>query len=252
MNVNNKKLWEEFTNKYKEFFIPLKDENEKNWYDNYLLLKKHILEHNNIPCIRENALGKWVSAQKQKLKNNQGSISINDEYKKLWEEFTNKYKEFFMTNEEIWYNQLKNLKEYIKQYKKLPTRNKMNDEKILKLNTWLSTQKKIYKKNINIMKINDKIKLEWEKFIDEYYELLKTKPEIWLCNLNKLINYINKTKRLPRFDKNKIEENSLYNWYRTQLYSYKNNINILKNEKFRKKWEEFVEEYKHLFFINLF
>ena len=40
-------------------------------------------------------LGSWLSTQKQNYKNNENIMKINEEIKKQWEQFIEKYKELF-------------------------------------------------------------------------------------------------------------------------------------------------------------
>jgi hypothetical protein len=78
----------------------------------------------------------------------------DEEIKKKWEEFIEKYKELFKSNEEKWYYNLKNVEEYIIKYNKLPSKRDKNDN-ISKISRFISTQKQNYTLNKCIMK-NDK------------------------------------------------------------------------------------------------
>ena len=94
----------------------------------------------------------------------------NEEIKKQWEEFNEKYKELFKSNEELWIDNLNKLEEYIIGNRKMPSK-RDKDINIKILGSWLSTQKQNYKNNENIMKINEEIKKQWEQFIEKYKEL---------------------------------------------------------------------------------
>ena len=67
------------------------------------------------------------------------------EIRKSWEDFINKYSEHFKDNNEIWYENLNKLEQYILENNKTPTYYDKNKE-IKQLGAWLCTQKKITKK----------------------------------------------------------------------------------------------------------
>ena len=88
------------------------------------------------------------------------------EIRKLWEEFTKKYKEYFQSNNEFWLNNLKLIEDYMIINKKRPsTRDKNVD--IKKLCIWISNQQTNYKKNEKIMK-DIEIRKLWEEFTEKY------------------------------------------------------------------------------------
>jgi hypothetical protein len=74
-----------------------------------------------------------------------------------------------MSNEEKWYDTLEKVKTYIKTNNKLPSQHdKIQD--IKRLGLWISTQKKNYKKQKDIMK-DDNIRKMWEEFVYKYSSL---------------------------------------------------------------------------------
>lgn len=85
---------------------------------------------------------------------------------KLWEEFLEKYSEYFISNEEQWKNTLKEIEEYIFKNNKLPSSINKNDT-IKKLGSWINNQKTNYAKKENIMKFPEIRKL-WEEFKEKY------------------------------------------------------------------------------------
>jgi len=90
----------------------------------------------------------------------------NKDIRKLWEEFVNdeKYKKYFMTNEEEWKINLKNAEIYIDKYNKRPP---TTNNEYSKLGKWISHQLENYKKGTRIMKNKDIQKL-WEEFTEKY------------------------------------------------------------------------------------
>jgi len=166
-----RKLWEEFQEKYSEYFIS----NDEQWENTLKVVRKYICENNKLPSTHDKdeyikKLGAWLSLQKQnyakKIK-----IMKSPEIRKLWEEFQEKYLEYFISNEEQWENNLKVVRKYIDENNKLPSRTD-KDEYIKKLGQWLSNQKTNYAKKINIMK-NPQICKLWEEFKEKYSEYFR-------------------------------------------------------------------------------
>jgi hypothetical protein len=81
-----------------------------------------------------------------------------------WTDFINIYKIYFLTNQEIWYFNLEQIKEYIKNNNKKPLHSDINVD-IKKLGSWIHTQKLYYKNKTRTMK-NIKIYNSWTEFIN--------------------------------------------------------------------------------------
>jgi superfamily II DNA or RNA helicase len=230
-----KKIWEDFinNNKYKIYFMS----NEEIWNDNLNKVKLYMNEYNKRPV--DKYLNQWIQAQITNYKNNDRNMK-NEIIKKLWEEFINdnKYKIYFMSNEEIWNNNLNKVKSFMDENNKRP-----NDEY---LNTWLIDQKQNYKNNNRIMK-NEIIKKLWENFIndDKYKIYFMSNEEIWNDNLNKVKSYIDENNKRPDDDK------YLNKWMQHQITNYNNNTKLMKNEIIKKSWEEFINNDKYkIFFMS--
>ena len=76
----------------------------------------------------------------------------NENIREQWEQFVEKYKEHFMSNEEKWEIDLQKVKDYIVQYKKLPSvrDNKLpsvrdNNPEIKRLALWIGCQQNNYR-----------------------------------------------------------------------------------------------------------
>jgi len=108
------------------------------------------------------------------MKNNNLRIRIK------WEIFinTDKYIDYFLSNEDRWINTLEKIKKYISEEEKLPTRYNKNFE-IKQLGRWLSSQQQNYSKVKYIM-IDQSIRKKWELFITKYkkYYLLNKKHTV--------------------------------------------------------------------------
>jgi len=244
-NEKIRKQWEEFVSKY----ILLFRNNEEIWSDNLNDVEQYIIEYNKLPSQSDKTskLGKWISHQQQNYKKREDNMK-NENIRKAWEDFIDKYKSLFMTNEEIWYEALDRLNQYVVDNNKLPSSTDKNYY-IKQLGKWLSTQKKRYKQPERIMK-NENIRKAWGDFIDKYKSLFMTNEEIWCDTFNKVKIYIEENNILPsKYNENK-DVKQLGLWISTQKITCKNQDKIMKNKNIRKDWEEFVSKYSVLFMTN--
>jgi len=144
------------------YIIGIKEFKYYSWDEKLELVKDYIKENNNLPS-KENksnkikSLGNWISNQKQNYKKNKG-IFIDKEIKNKWKEFIKENNKLFMTNEELWNENLNEVINYIKENNKLPSK---KNNKTKSLNVWIINQKKIYKNNTYIMKLNQNIRKKW-------------------------------------------------------------------------------------------
>jgi hypothetical protein len=246
MKNNNVKIkWEEFINEYAEYFLT----NEEIWDNNLEKIKLYINKNKRKPNYNSKnnyikQLAQWINTQLQNYKNN-NQIMKNTNIKIKWDNFLNEYKEYFISNEEVWYNNLEKVKLYINENKCKPV-STSKDYYVKQLNNWISTQQQNYKNNKNILK-NYNIKIKWEEFINEYKEYFISNKEIWNNYLEKVIIYINENKCKPsQLNKNK-NIKQLGRWIKTQDNNYKKNKEIMKDNTIKLKWEKFINEYKNKF-----
>jgi superfamily II DNA or RNA helicase len=144
-----KNKWEEFIEEYKEYLLS----DEKIWYDKLEQVKNYINKNKKAPSKKDKdikILGFWIRNQKLNYKNNIKNMKI-EQIKNKWEEFIKEYKEYLLSNEEIWYLKLEQVKNYINQNKKLPSQ-RDKDKNIKILGCWIATQKTNYKNNEYNMK----------------------------------------------------------------------------------------------------
>jgi hypothetical protein len=88
------------------------------------------------------------------------------EIRKRWEDFIAKYSEHFKDKNEIWYEKLTKLENYILENNKTPS-SRDKDKEIKQLGSWLQNQKNKYNKEKYIMK-EVEIRKRWEDFINKY------------------------------------------------------------------------------------
>jgi hypothetical protein len=93
----------------------------------------------------------------------------NDNIYKKWIKFidSDKYKIYFMTNIDLWYNKLNQVKQYIDEYGKRPSEYDKHDNNSCKLGRWLNHQISQYKTKDRVMK-QEHIYKEFENFITPF------------------------------------------------------------------------------------
>ena len=167
--------------------------NEELWYYNLEKVKDFVNKENKRPnekskCKNERKIGSWLSTQ---LRNYKKKLYImkDNKIRNLWTKFINddKYKEYFLSNEELWYDNLEKLKEFINIKNKRPLYERSKNINERKIGKWLSHQLINYEIKIRIMK-DKKIRNLFEKFIndDRYKEYFLSNEELWYDNLEKL------------------------------------------------------------------
>ncbi len=239
--------WHEFinSNEFKKYFIS----NEETWMNNLLEVKKYINE--NKKRLNRNDtnkfisyLGKWISMQKN-LYDKKDRIMKNENIRKEWEKFILDYKEYFISNNQIWYDNLNKAKKYINENKKRPSAID-NNKDIKKIGNWLINQSRNYKLNEDCMK-DEKIKREWEKFILEYKEYIISDNELWYYNLEKIEKYIIENKCRPSIKDKSEDIKYLAKWISHQHRKYPTKKGNFKDKEIVITWEKFVVKYKEYF-----
>ena len=165
MHENIITIWKNFIEEHKKHFMT----NIEVWYDRFDELNNYIMENGKLPVHKRNekqSLGLWIQTQNKNYKQ-KTQIMANSEFYDIWTDFLYKNSEFFMTNEELWYSNLLKLTSYINEFNKLPDKRSLEkDER--SLYDWLSHQNQNLKKNTNIMRNNQFVKNDFEKFLQEY------------------------------------------------------------------------------------
>ena len=238
-------LNKEINDLFKDFIEKYLLSYEEIWKKNLDKLTKFIDDNKQLPkhsSENHKQLNVWLKLQRTNHKNNK---IINENIKFLWEDFNEKYKEYFVSNEELWENHFSNLKKYLDDNQKIPGGSSgIKNESAL--GNWLFVQKKNYKTNFSVMK-DDLFRNKWEIFIEEYKHCVLTGDELWKYNLDKVKKFIDDNQYLPKEKSTIDNEKQLYSWIVHQKHAYKNNNRIMKDENIKILWENFVENYKYLF-----
>jgi len=146
-----RQLWEEFVEKYAMYFLS----NEENWKITLQEVIKYIDENDKCPSRtykdgKIKKLGQWIQTQKENYQSNE-FIMKNQEIRQLWEQFVDKYAEYFLSNEEQWKMTLQEVIKYIDENDKRPSC-QSKDINIKKFGQWIYNQKnRITKKKMKIL-----------------------------------------------------------------------------------------------------
>jgi hypothetical protein len=245
--------WTLFINdpKYEKYFLS----NEDAWNKLLEEVKKYMDENNKRPSLidKDDKIKKsaeWLGTQSKNY-NKKENIMKNEEIYNKWTEFitSEKYKKYFMSNEEKWFYNLNNIKKYIDTNNKRPIKEN-KDIEIKQLGQWISTQQDSYKKKDQIMK-TDYIYDEWTVFInsEKYKKYFMSNEDAWNESLNDLKKYINENDKLPSSTDKDKQIKILNSWVANQKINYKSKKNIMKNEKIYNKWTRFINNsiYKNYF-----
>jgi hypothetical protein len=238
LNNIHKKLWEDFMDKYPELFLNYTE----NWLKKFKILEEFVEKNGRFPTYKEQ---KWFSTQQDNYNNNNDIIIKNEEIKKIWEDFMDKYCYLLKNYEEIWLNKFKLLENYVKIHNKFPSNLDKNEENKTLAN-WRVYNNQSYKNNKNIMK-NEKIKNIWEEFMDKYNYLFKDNYRDWYENLKKADEYILKNGKRPNEKMKNKEDAVIGNWITMQNKNYKKVFEIMKNETIRNEWDNFKKKHYVLF-----
>ena len=231
------------------YLIGIKEFKQLSWTDRLEQVKKYIDEHKkrpprNDPTDNVKYYNGWIRHQSENYKKTK-HIMKNINIRNLWQNFMNKYKDYFKSRQDIWFEKLNQSKKYIDEYKMRPTeKDKLPENQ--SLSVWISTQVQNYAKNNKIMK-NINVKTAWEQFVIEYKHCFLTNEEEWTYMLNKVRMYIDKNKIRPH-EKSEINEiSTMGHWLSKNINTYPKKKEIMKYSHIRILWEKFVDEYKNLF-----
>ena len=247
---NNKELILNKNKVINDYIINIKEYKYKNWFEKLEEVKQYIDTHNKIPLSTDKNkniknLSNWLYLQKYNyINNNMKNINI----KNTWENFIDKYKDFIndTSRKDKWYENLRKLQNYIEEYGKLPSTTDSN-KNIQSISFWYTRQMINYKKNIDIMKKEPSIKVEWINFMEYLQNSSINKIILWKNNLEKLKQHIIKYHKQPLIrvtQDNDINMAKLGTWLSDQKKMYKKNASLMKNPEIKLLFEQFLEEYK--------
>ena len=237
--------WETVMIKYKEYLMTDR-------YENWRVICKKVCEYMDNEKKRPSTIdknpeiktiGAWIVHQIINYEKNT-EIMKNTDIRAEWGAVLEKYNEYLINDEdENWRANCNKSCEYMDKNGKRPSKKDKNTE-IKRLALWITSQKTKYKKNVQIMKTNPEIRVEWEAVMIKYKEYLSDGDENWRTDCKKCCDYMDKNKKRPSWSDKNPDIKSLYMWINTQNNNYKINKDIMKKPVIRKEWETVLIKYK--------
>jgi superfamily II DNA or RNA helicase len=205
------------------------------------------LPSNNSKDPKIKQLARWISTQ-QKIYGKLKDIMKNPSIRKEWDNFKDKYPLLFLSNGEVWMNNLADVKVYVVKNNKLPSEHS-KDTKIKQMGSWTTNQGQNYAKLKTIMK-EPSIRKEWEDFKHKNPLLFLSNGEVWMNNLADVEAYIIENNKLPSGHSKDTKIKQLGSWISRQKTNYSKSKKLMKNPSIRKEWEDFKHKYPLLFKIS--
>ena len=239
--------WENFLSEYKTYML--------SYYEIWLIIlndvKQHIDQYKKRPNKNTNLkLEQWINKQINNYNND--CLTMKEEnYRNPWTKFINddKYKQYFLSYEDKWKQQLQELKIYIDMYKKKPSITDKS-KSIKKIGEWISAQQSTYPKQIYAMS-NPEIYKQWTEFInnEKYKKYFISDEDEWILRLNELKKYIDDNNKRPSGSKNS-NDKLLAGWSSNQQTNYNNKIKNMNDENIYNKWTEFINDKKYKIYFQ--
>ena len=211
------------------------------WDENFEKLKGFIDESGRRPIQKsdnqeEKILASWLSNQQQNYKNKTQGMKDEIRYNQ-WTIFLEEHKEYIKSYDEIWNEMFEKLKGFIDENKRRPSDGKEEEKQLA---SWLFYQQRSNNNN----KLKELRSNQWNNFLEEYKEYIKSYDEIWNETFDKLKSFIDENKRIPIQKAITQEEKILGCWLSNQKQNYRKIIKSMKDEVRYNKWNYFLEEYK--------
>jgi superfamily II DNA or RNA helicase len=217
----------------------------KTKYDNF---KKYVNENKKLPSQHSNdaeikILGKWGATQRETYKKKM-DIMKNPEIYNTWTEFTEEYKEYFISNREKWLKSYAKIIEHEKEHKELPSKYS-NDPEIKKLGKWISHQEGNFAECKKIMASDPEIYNIWVDFVSNNMIYFLNNEESWKYNLDEIKIYAGVNNKFPPIS------TTLGQWISNQKKHYANKDQIMStNPEIYNLWTQFMKDYTTYFADN--
>ena len=249
--MSNKTIYDTFTQFLSEYEAYFKL-NDEIWKNNLNQVIKYIDTNNKRPSSSDinneiKHLGIWLNRQSMNYTNKVFIMSNEN----IYDQFTNflsKYKEYFESNNDIWKNNLIQVKEYINTNNKRPSTHDKNNE-TKQLGKWLSKQIVNYKKKSKNMS-NEIIYNEFTIFLSKYKKYFESNNDIWEKNLIKVKTYIDKNNKKPSNTDKNYDIKQLGHWLSLQITNYKKKCKIMSEETIYNEFTNFLADYEKYFKSN--
>jgi hypothetical protein len=147
------------------------------WFQNFEALKMFINDNKRRPSPysktqEEKQIGQWLSSQVTNYKKKFKGMKYESRYN-IWTQFLEEYKEYFVSDEEVWFERFETCKMFMCANKRRPSPySKINEEK--QMGSWLHHQIHNYKTKTGGMKDESRYNL-WTQFLEDHKEYFVTK-----------------------------------------------------------------------------
>jgi hypothetical protein len=242
MDANRYSLWTQILEEYKEYFVS----DDELWLQKIEALKSFINDNKKKPSedskiLSVKTIGRWLSNQNTNYKNNKMDANRTS----LWTQFLEEYKEYFLTDDELWLQKLEALKSFINDKKTRPSQHTtdINENSIA---SWFGTQQQTYTNN----KMDANRSPLWILFLEERKEYFPTEDDKWFIQFEEVKTFMDANKKRPSTSSKNIEEKSLGTWLTNQITNYKNKLQRMSDEKYYKLFQTFLKEHKKYFITD--
>lgn len=247
-NETRYNIWKQFMNENPQYFMS----DEDYWNSIFIKLKKFIKENNKLPSRVSNNkneinLNSWLNTQRSAFKQIKYGMKNEIRYS-IWEHFLYEYKQYFKDYEDVWYNKLEDLKKFINENKRKPSK-EPSDKTEQILGQWLGQQLNNYKTRTKSMSFEDRCK-KFEEFMAEYSEYFIDNNSKWFENFKNAKNFIIKNTKIPSQKSDDEEEKKYGTWVSHQHKNYKTKRGCMSNIEIYDIWTNFVTEYRYLLLDN--
>lgn len=230
-DINKIGHWEDFLREYERYMV----NSDAKWYDVLEKVKIYLDQRSMQLITNDKKLNRWITTQR-KYYEQKKSLMIMPDKRLKWEEFTQKYSKYIMTKNEIWFNNLHKIEQFIKEKNRRPhEKTKCVEENILA--EWLQEQ---LNKNAPYKKYPER-KEKFEEFSKKYSNYIKTIDDMWYDSLNAVKIFIKDNGRRP--NNKKKDESKLGRWITTNILNYNRKENAMRDPRKLEIWEQFTKEY---------
>jgi superfamily II DNA or RNA helicase len=165
------KIWDSFQVEYKDYLL----NNTENWYFRLNQLKIYIEQNKCRPSCHSKdkeikSLGTFILTQNKNYKDKTQIMSDKIIYD-IWSNFLKEYNIFSKDEDDIWYDNLNELDEYLILHKKRPKKTS-KDIYEKKLGNWIGHQIQNFNKNVNNMK-KENVRNDFQDFLSKHKNIFK-------------------------------------------------------------------------------
>ena len=241
-NIKIYELWKIFVANHIKYF----DSMANIWKSKFANLEAYVKKNNITPKFNDkdisiSKLSTWFHMQK-KYYNLKSGVFKEKEIYDIFTNFLSEYKHLLIYSIGKWEIMLENVKLYIRTNNKTPS-TRDEDVNVKSLGMWLCFQKKNYKNQQNIMKIQEIYDI-FTKFLSEHKHLFMSDIETWKIKLENVKSYININNKTPSSSDKDEDVKNLGLWFTVQKNKYYKKIENMQNQEIYDLFSKFMNDYK--------